>query len=156
MSVRCCVSLLLTFPTPPLTLAQVLTGHNHYVMSASFHPRDDLVLSASLDQSVRVWDIQASPTLFHPASELSLITLAFRRFMRRVAIVGEASTGLAGDARAHGEPPASCSDSRDSVTSDLFGTSDAVVKHVRDVASSMMRVCGSNTLGMFSRVMTVV
>jgi WD40 repeat protein len=29
-------------------------------MSASFHPRDDLVLSASLDQSVRVWDIQAS------------------------------------------------------------------------------------------------
>ncbi len=38
---------------------QVLTGHNHYVMSASFHPRDDLVLSASLDQSVRVWDIQA-------------------------------------------------------------------------------------------------
>lgn len=35
----------------------VLTGHNHYVMCASFHPRDDLVVSASLDQTVRVWDI---------------------------------------------------------------------------------------------------
>lgn len=33
------------------------TGHNHYVMSASFHPKDDLVVSASLDQTVRVWDI---------------------------------------------------------------------------------------------------
>ena len=35
----------------------VMTGHNHYVMSAQFHPREDLVVSASLDQSVRVWDI---------------------------------------------------------------------------------------------------
>jgi coatomer protein complex subunit alpha (xenin) len=35
----------------------VLTGHNHYVMSARFHPKEDLVVSASLDQTVRVWDI---------------------------------------------------------------------------------------------------
>lgn len=34
-----------------------MTGHNHYVMCAQFHPKDDLVVSASLDQSVRVWDI---------------------------------------------------------------------------------------------------
>lgn len=34
-----------------------MTGHNHYTMCAQFHPRDDLVVSASLDQSVRVWDI---------------------------------------------------------------------------------------------------
>ena len=33
------------------------TGHNHYVMCACFHPKDDLVVSASLDQTVRVWDI---------------------------------------------------------------------------------------------------
>ena len=26
-------------------------------MCASFHPKDDLVVSASLDQTVRVWDI---------------------------------------------------------------------------------------------------
>lgn len=35
----------------------VLTGHNHYVMCANFHPKDDLVVSASLDLTVRVWDI---------------------------------------------------------------------------------------------------
>jgi len=35
----------------------VLTGHNHYVMCAQFHPSDDIVVSASLDQTVRVWDI---------------------------------------------------------------------------------------------------
>ncbi|CAF5109630.1 unnamed protein product, partial [Rotaria sp. Silwood1] len=34
-----------------------MTGHNHYVMCAQFHPTDDLVVSASLDQTVRVWDI---------------------------------------------------------------------------------------------------
>jgi len=35
----------------------VLTGHNHYVMTAQFHPSEDLVVSASLDQTARVWDI---------------------------------------------------------------------------------------------------
>jgi len=35
----------------------VLTGHNHYVMCARFHPTEDLVASASLDQTIRVWDI---------------------------------------------------------------------------------------------------
>lgn len=34
-----------------------MTGHNHYTMCAQFHPKEDLVVSASLDQSVRVWDI---------------------------------------------------------------------------------------------------
>ena len=35
----------------------MLTGHNHYVMCAQFHPSEDMVVSASLDQTVRVWDI---------------------------------------------------------------------------------------------------
>ncbi|KCV70649.1 coatomer protein complex, subunit alpha (xenin) [Fonticula alba] len=39
------------------TCIAVLTGHNHYVMSAEFHPKEDLIVSASLDQTVRVWDI---------------------------------------------------------------------------------------------------
>jgi coatomer protein complex subunit alpha (xenin) len=34
-----------------------LTGHSHYVMSAQFHPKDDLIVSTSMDQTVRVWDI---------------------------------------------------------------------------------------------------
>lgn len=33
-----------------------MTGHNHYAMCAQFHPKEDLIVSASLDQSVRVWD----------------------------------------------------------------------------------------------------
>jgi coatomer subunit alpha len=44
-------SLLICFPVC------TMTGHNHYTMCAQFHPKDDLVVSASLDQSVRVWDI---------------------------------------------------------------------------------------------------
>ena len=35
----------------------VLTGYSHYVMCAQFHLKEDLVVSASLDQIVRVWDI---------------------------------------------------------------------------------------------------
>ena len=34
------------------TCISVLTGHNHYVMCATFHPKDDLVASASLDQVI--------------------------------------------------------------------------------------------------------
>jgi coatomer protein complex subunit alpha (xenin) len=35
----------------------ILTGHSHFVMSAFFHPEKDLVVSASMDQTIRVWDI---------------------------------------------------------------------------------------------------
>ena len=40
-----------------ILLVCTMTGHNHYTMCAQFHPKEDLVVSASLDQSVRVWDI---------------------------------------------------------------------------------------------------
>lgn len=40
-----------------LSTVCTMTGHNHYTMCAQFHPKEDLVVSASLDQSVRVWDI---------------------------------------------------------------------------------------------------
>jgi len=32
------------------TLLTTATGHDHYVMSAFFHPTEDLIVSASLDQ----------------------------------------------------------------------------------------------------------
>lgn len=35
----------------------MLTGHNHYVMCASFHPSEDLIVSASLDQVRIVWKL---------------------------------------------------------------------------------------------------
>lgn len=40
-----------------LDLSFEITGHNHYVMCAQFHPSEDLVASASLDQTVRIWNI---------------------------------------------------------------------------------------------------
>ncbi|XP_046707110.1 coatomer subunit alpha-like [Silurus meridionalis] len=50
-----CLDIWTTSAPPSFTI--VLTGHNHYVMCAQFHPSEDLVVSASLDQTVRVWDI---------------------------------------------------------------------------------------------------
>jgi WD40 repeat protein len=38
----------------------VLAGHSHFVMCAQFHPSEDLIVSASLDQTVRVWDISGT------------------------------------------------------------------------------------------------
>lgn len=40
-----------------MVIVCTMTGHNHYTMCAQFHPKEDLIVSASLDQSVRVWDI---------------------------------------------------------------------------------------------------
>jgi len=34
----------------------ILTGHSHYVMCATFHPEETLLASASLDQTIRIWD----------------------------------------------------------------------------------------------------
>ena len=55
----------------------VLTGHNHYIMCAAFHPKEDLIVSASLDQSVRVWDSSGlrkknENANFNPSSSSSL------------------------------------------------------------------------------------
>jgi len=35
----------------------IFTGHSHYVMSAQLHPKEDLIVSTSMDQTVGVWDI---------------------------------------------------------------------------------------------------
>jgi len=38
------------------TCLSTITGHNHYVMCAKWHPREPLIVSASLDQTARIWD----------------------------------------------------------------------------------------------------
>lgn len=34
----------------------LLSGHRHYVMSAKFHPEKNLLISASLDQTIKLWN----------------------------------------------------------------------------------------------------
>ena len=77
-----------------------MTGHNHYVMCAQFHPTEDLLVSASLDQTVRVWDMSGL----------------------RKKTVAPGATGVDESHKGPGQM-------------DLFGQSDAVVKHVLEVIS---------------------
>lgn len=63
-------------------------------MSAQFHPKEDLVVSASLDQTVRVWDMSG---------------------LRKKTVAPGA---------------AHLDDHRSQREGDLFGSSDAYVKHV--------------------------
>lgn len=77
-----------------------MTGHNHYVMCAQFHPKEDLIVSASLDQSVRVWDISG---------------------LRKKHSAGPQSMGTFEDQMAR---------AAQSQQADMFGNTDAVVKFV--------------------------
>ena len=88
---------------PSLSLPSVLTGHNHYVMCAQFHPSEDLVASASLDQTIRIWDVSGL----------------------RKKTVAPGSGGLDEHLRTPGG-------------TDLFGTSDAIVKHVLEVTVTII------------------
>uniref|UniRef100_A0AAX7TU48 COPA/B second beta-propeller domain-containing protein n=1 Tax=Astatotilapia calliptera TaxID=8154 RepID=A0AAX7TU48_ASTCA len=86
-------SALISYVSYFFLLCSVLTGHNHYVMCAQFHPSEDLVVSGSLDQTVRVWDISG-----------------LRKKNLSPGAVETEVRGISGV--------------------DLFGASDAVVKHV--------------------------
>lgn len=93
----------------------VLTGHNHYVMSASFHPSEDLIVSASLDQTVRVWD-----------------TTGLRK---KYTGGGMNGGGMGYDAPSQGRSNGSGSQNGPgsaalNVQAELFGTNDVVVKYV--------------------------
>jgi WD40 repeat protein len=51
-------------------------------MCAQFHPTEDLIVSASLDQTVRVWDISGILTHQHLSiATLSIATLNYDFFL---------------------------------------------------------------------------
>ena len=83
--------------------SSVMTGHNHYVMCAQFHPSEDLVASASLDQTIRIWDISG---------------------LRKKTV----APGVGGPIADH--------HMRNTGGTDLFGSADAIVKHVLEVWSN--------------------
>lgn len=91
----------------------VLTGHNHYVMCAQFHPDKDLVVSASLDQTVRVWDTSG---------------------LRKKTVRGVPSSSSSSTGGGLGGGIMGSRDRADSLSSrvnaDFFGSNDAVIKYV--------------------------
>ncbi len=95
----------------------ILTGHNHYIMSAQFHPREDLIVSASMDQTVRVWDISglrkksSASAATAAAGNLGAMSIEEQIARATAGTSGGAPGGLGGSA-------------------DLFGNTDAMVKYV--------------------------
>ena len=101
----------------------VLTGHNHYVMSASFHPSDDLIVSASLDQSVRVWDTSAlrKKHMGDGFNGSSSSNTPFSGMENTVSLGIQFDQGGGGAGSKTGGL---------NVQAELFGTTDVVVKYV--------------------------
>jgi coatomer protein complex subunit alpha (xenin) len=97
------------------TCLSVLTGHNHYVMSASFHPTEDLIVSASLDQTVRVWDMTGLRKKQNGEGEAG----GFDSVSFSLGPDG----GRSGSSGEHGQGGLN-------VQAELFGTNDVVVKYV--------------------------
>ena len=88
-------------------------------MCAQFHPSEDLVASASLDQTVRVWDIAGIVMYLMPWGVVLYCCLLVGLRKKTVA-------PGAGGLDEHLKNPGS---------TDLFGSSDAIVKHVLEVCS---------------------
>lgn len=78
-------------------------------MSASFHPSDDLIVSASLDQTVRVWD-----------------TTGLRKKQQGGSPEGEYTVPFSGG----GNGTEGSGGGLNNVQAELFGTNDVVVKYV--------------------------
>ena len=91
-------------------------------MCAQFHPKDDLVLSASLDQTVRVWDIAGLRKKTLPNS----VTPEERLAMDRAPEPAPTAAGSAGAAMASKLGKAL----PNVKVEDLFGGNDATVKYV--------------------------
>lgn len=102
----------------------VLTGHNHYVMCATFAPStakhaQNLVASASLDQSIRIWDISGL---------IKKNSVANYNSMDSSPYPGNYSIGLPGSS--HFGTGGSLSSPLLSSQPDLFAPTDAIVKHI--------------------------
>ena len=48
---------------PSLTLSRMLEGHSRGILAASFLPGEERLLSAGIDETVRLWDISTGATL---------------------------------------------------------------------------------------------
>uniref|UniRef100_A0A674H8F8 Coatomer subunit alpha n=1 Tax=Taeniopygia guttata TaxID=59729 RepID=A0A674H8F8_TAEGU len=112
-----------------------LLGHLDYIRTTFFHHEYPWILSASDDQTIRVWNWQSRTCVcvltghnhyvmcaqFHPSEDL-VVSASLDQSVRVWDISGLRKKNLA--------PGAVESDVRGITGVDLFGTTDAVVKHV--------------------------
>lgn len=49
----------------------ILTGHTHYVMCAQFHDEKNLIVSCSLDATIRLWDFSVLKKRLTESKDLS-------------------------------------------------------------------------------------
>jgi len=105
----------------------VLTGHNHYVMCASFHLSEDLIVSASLDQTVRVWDtagLRKKQTGESAGASPSLGGIG------AYGGLGMGSNGMGQTNGVGGSGGSTAAATALNVQAELFGTNDVIVKYV--------------------------
>uniref|UniRef100_A0A8C5IR19 Coatomer protein complex subunit alpha n=1 Tax=Junco hyemalis TaxID=40217 RepID=A0A8C5IR19_JUNHY len=123
-----------------------LLGHLDYIRTTFFHHEYPWILSASDDQTIRVWNWQSRTCVcvltghnhyvmcaqFHPSEDL-VVSASLDQTVRVWDISGLRKKNLS--------PGAVESDVRGITGVDLFGTTDAVVKHVLEVCIFPISPC---------------
>ncbi|XP_064607662.1 coatomer subunit alpha-like [Liolophura sinensis] len=114
-----------------------LLGHLDYIRTTTFHHEYPWILSASDDQTIRIWNWQSRTCIcvltghshyvmcaqFHPSEDL-IVSASLDQTVRVWDISGLRKKNVA-------PGPSSLEDRiKNSTQTDLFGSSDAVVKHV--------------------------
>jgi len=114
-----------------------LLGHLDYIRTTTFHQEYPWILSASDDQTIRIWNWQARTVIcvltghnhyvmcaqFHPKEDM-VVSASLDQTVRVWDISGLRKKNVAPGA-AHMQR-----DDRQEQNADLFGSSDAIVKHV--------------------------
>ena len=61
---------------PEKTLVKTFHGHKNYVMSANFSPQNNLIASASYDNTVRIWDVEKGVAIHTLSAHTDLVVSA--------------------------------------------------------------------------------
>jgi len=89
------------------TLVLTLIGHTDRVWSAAFSPDGQLIVNASKDGTVRVWEAHTPPEVENPPDALdALLAQAKQRVTRQLTAEERRRFGLSTDATAVPEPGA--------------------------------------------------
>lgn len=126
-----------THAQPPRSCLFTLLGHLDYIRTVYFHHENPWIVSASDDQTIRIWNWQSRTCIavltghnhyvmcanFHPTDDL-VVSASLDQTVRVWDTSGLRKKNLEGGGRSEAENVVA------RVNSDLFGGSDAVVKYV--------------------------